>query len=84
MEGELFSNEEFRVKFDSRYGTAVTDCHLLANLLDPRYSGKRLSEAERERAVVLMREDCPEFTTLYMKFKTKCPLSINSFLIIQP
>ena len=63
--------EYFREKFDSRYKTALTDSHLLANLLDPRYSGKKLTATEREKAVQLIRDDCPDFTSLYMKFKTK-------------
>ena len=76
----LFRTEDIAEKFFNRYDTALTDCHLFANMIDPRYQGKKLTEEERKKGLQYLWSDCPAFQPTYMKFKSKAePFSRQFF-----
>ena len=56
--------------FNHRYNQAVTDAHLLANVLHPKYKGKNLNGEELSRAMALTSE-FPGLMPITMKFQAK-------------
>ena len=57
--------------FFERFNKAVTDAHCLANMLDARYMGRKLSCEQKQAAMRLMKEAFPEFMPTYIKFSAR-------------
>ena len=74
MKDEVLSNIKEKteeMKVNERYATAITDGHCLANMLDPRYQGRRLSKEEKKKGTDLINQICPDFMQIYMKYSAK-------------
>ena len=55
-------------KLNERFNTSVTDAHCLADMIHPRYMGKKLSSTQKECALNLMKESFPDFMPVYVNF----------------
>lgn len=56
---------------DKRYKQAITEFHLIANILDPRYQGKSLTSQELDDALNLCGKEFPSLLTVILKFRSR-------------
>lgn len=57
--------------FKKRYEMAMTPCHYLANILDPKYKGQHLNEEEMDQGMNYVLEYHPEIMCEILKFKAQ-------------
>lgn len=69
--GGGWSDEKELQKVRTRYEMAITEAHLLANLLDPKYQGEQLTEEEVDKAMTYVTDFYPDIMPEVQAFQAK-------------